>query len=144
MQQRRTSMPTSFSEKNQLDRAYIITGPTSGYGLATAQEVAKHGTVVLVGRDRGKLRALNTRGTILFWDIWLRRRLKSRHGIRAISLASTTGRRQTDCFQIRQQYLLGSPASLTFSRKLHLYSKHGPVKRGVQDPVAGLSRATLP
>jgi short-subunit dehydrogenase len=51
-------MPTSVSEKNQLDRAYIITGPTSGYGLATAQEVAKHGTVVLVGRDREKLRAL--------------------------------------------------------------------------------------
>ena len=51
-------MPTSISEKNQLDCAYIITGPTSGYGLATAQEVAKHGTVVLVGRDREKLRAL--------------------------------------------------------------------------------------
>lgn len=51
-------MPTSISEKNQLHRAYIITGPTSGYGLATAQEVAKYGTVVLVGRDREKLRAL--------------------------------------------------------------------------------------
>ena len=35
--------------------AYIITGPTSGIGLATAFEVAKHGTVVLVGRDGGKL-----------------------------------------------------------------------------------------
>lgn len=53
-------MPTSISEKNQLARAYIITGPTSGYGLATAQEVAKHGTVVLVGRGREKLRALHT------------------------------------------------------------------------------------
>jgi NAD(P)-dependent dehydrogenase (short-subunit alcohol dehydrogenase family) len=51
-------MPTSISEKNQVDRAYVITGPTSGYGLATAQEVAKHGTVVLVGRDREKLHAL--------------------------------------------------------------------------------------
>jgi NAD(P)-dependent dehydrogenase (short-subunit alcohol dehydrogenase family) len=36
-------------------KAYIITGPTSGIGLTTALEVAKHGTVVLVGRDRGKL-----------------------------------------------------------------------------------------
>jgi NAD(P)-dependent dehydrogenase (short-subunit alcohol dehydrogenase family) len=51
-------MPKSISEKNQLHRAYIITGPTSGYGLATTREVAKHGTVVLIGRDREKLRAL--------------------------------------------------------------------------------------
>ena len=36
-------------------KAYIITGPTSGIGLATAFEIAKHGTVVLVGRDREKL-----------------------------------------------------------------------------------------
>jgi NAD(P)-dependent dehydrogenase (short-subunit alcohol dehydrogenase family) len=36
-------------------RAYIITGPTSGIGRATAIELAKHGTVVLVGRDRRKL-----------------------------------------------------------------------------------------
>lgn len=36
-------------------RAYIITGPTSGIGLTTTFEVAKHGTVVLVGRDAGKL-----------------------------------------------------------------------------------------
>lgn len=36
-------------------RAYIITGPTSGIGLATASELAKHGTLVLVGRDRAKL-----------------------------------------------------------------------------------------
>jgi NAD(P)-dependent dehydrogenase (short-subunit alcohol dehydrogenase family) len=36
-------------------KAYIITGPTSGIGLATAFEVAKHGLVVLVGRDGGKL-----------------------------------------------------------------------------------------
>jgi NAD(P)-dependent dehydrogenase (short-subunit alcohol dehydrogenase family) len=38
--------------------AYIITGPTSGIGRATAFEVAKHGTVVLVGRDREKLNQL--------------------------------------------------------------------------------------
>ena len=35
--------------------AYIITGPTSGIGRATALELARHGTVVLVGRDRKKL-----------------------------------------------------------------------------------------
>jgi NAD(P)-dependent dehydrogenase (short-subunit alcohol dehydrogenase family) len=38
--------------------AYIITGPTSGIGRRTALEVAAHGTVVLVGRDPGKLEAL--------------------------------------------------------------------------------------
>jgi NAD(P)-dependent dehydrogenase (short-subunit alcohol dehydrogenase family) len=36
-------------------KAYIITGPTSGYGLVTALELAKYGTVVLVGRSRHKL-----------------------------------------------------------------------------------------
>ncbi len=36
-------------------KAYIITGPTSGIGRVTAFELAKHGTVVLVGRDHGKL-----------------------------------------------------------------------------------------
>jgi NAD(P)-dependent dehydrogenase (short-subunit alcohol dehydrogenase family) len=35
--------------------AYLITGPTSGYGHRTALELAKHGAVVLVGRDRTKL-----------------------------------------------------------------------------------------
>lgn len=35
--------------------AYIVTGPTSGIGRRTALELARHGTVVLVGRDRGKL-----------------------------------------------------------------------------------------
>lgn len=39
-------------------RAYIITGPTSGIGRATALEVAKHGTVVLVGRNEAKLNDL--------------------------------------------------------------------------------------
>lgn len=36
-------------------KAYIITGPTSGIGYKTALEMAKHGTVVLAGRDPGKL-----------------------------------------------------------------------------------------
>lgn len=36
-------------------KAYIITGPTSGIGRHTAFELARHGTVVLVGRDRRKL-----------------------------------------------------------------------------------------
>ncbi len=35
--------------------AYILTGPTSGIGYRTAFELAKHGTVVLVGRDAQKL-----------------------------------------------------------------------------------------
>jgi NAD(P)-dependent dehydrogenase (short-subunit alcohol dehydrogenase family) len=44
---------------NSRDRkAYIITGPTSGIGRAAALELARHGTVVLVGRDRGKLDAM--------------------------------------------------------------------------------------
>lgn len=34
---------------------YVITGPTSGIGRATALELAKHGQVVLVGRDRSRL-----------------------------------------------------------------------------------------
>jgi NAD(P)-dependent dehydrogenase (short-subunit alcohol dehydrogenase family) len=36
-------------------KAYLITGPTSGIGHRTALELAKYGSVVLVGRDRGKL-----------------------------------------------------------------------------------------
>jgi NAD(P)-dependent dehydrogenase (short-subunit alcohol dehydrogenase family) len=36
-------------------KAYIITGPTSGAGRTTALEMAKHGTLVLVGRNSGKL-----------------------------------------------------------------------------------------
>ncbi|HEY2312731.1 MAG TPA: SDR family NAD(P)-dependent oxidoreductase [Streptosporangiaceae bacterium] len=35
--------------------AYVVTGPTSGIGRRTALELAKHGTVVLVGRDPSKL-----------------------------------------------------------------------------------------
>jgi NAD(P)-dependent dehydrogenase (short-subunit alcohol dehydrogenase family) len=49
-------MPEPASVERPTDRkAYIITGPTSGIGRLTALELAKHGAVVLVGRDRGKL-----------------------------------------------------------------------------------------
>ena len=46
---------TSLTNDPSKRRAYIITGPTSGIGRLTALELAKHGTVVLVGRDREKL-----------------------------------------------------------------------------------------
>jgi NAD(P)-dependent dehydrogenase (short-subunit alcohol dehydrogenase family) len=36
-------------------KAWVITGPTSGIGRRTAVGLASHGTVVLVGRDPGKL-----------------------------------------------------------------------------------------
>jgi NAD(P)-dependent dehydrogenase (short-subunit alcohol dehydrogenase family) len=39
----------------QPDKAWIITGPTSGIGHRTALELAGHGTVVLVGRSPAKL-----------------------------------------------------------------------------------------
>ena len=42
---------TSSAER----KVYIITGPTSGFGYRTALELAKHGTVVLVGRDQERL-----------------------------------------------------------------------------------------
>lgn len=52
-------MSTNSSINNSAGhKAYIITGPTSGIGRRTALDVAKHGTVVLVGRDREKLDAL--------------------------------------------------------------------------------------
>ena len=41
-------------------KAWIITGPTSGIGYRTALELAKHGTVVLVGRSASKLDAVRT------------------------------------------------------------------------------------
>ena len=49
-------MPNLSSEQSSAEKkAYIITGPTSGIGHRTALDVARHGTVVLVGRDRLKL-----------------------------------------------------------------------------------------
>ena len=48
-------MTKSILEKPIGRKAYIITGPTSGIGRYTALELAKLGTVVLVGRDRRKL-----------------------------------------------------------------------------------------
>src|ERR1700691_3943023 len=36
-------------------KAYIVTGPTSGFGRQTALELARHGTVVLAGRDPSRL-----------------------------------------------------------------------------------------
>jgi NAD(P)-dependent dehydrogenase (short-subunit alcohol dehydrogenase family) len=52
-------MQNSTSRNPAAERkAYIITGPTSGIGRRTALDVAKRGTVVLVGRDREKLDAL--------------------------------------------------------------------------------------
>jgi len=48
-------MSNTVLANNSDRKAYIVTGPTSGIGRATALELAKHGTVVLVGRDVGKL-----------------------------------------------------------------------------------------
>lgn len=39
-------------------KAWVITGPTSGIGRRTALRLAEHGTVVLVGRNPDKLRAV--------------------------------------------------------------------------------------
>jgi NAD(P)-dependent dehydrogenase (short-subunit alcohol dehydrogenase family) len=54
------------THQSSTNKAYIITGPTAGIGRATALELAKHGTVVLVGRDPGRLagiqRAIEGRG----------------------------------------------------------------------------------
>jgi len=38
--------------------AYIVTGPTAGIGRQTALDLARHGAVVLVGRDPGRLDAV--------------------------------------------------------------------------------------
>lgn len=40
---------------SQTDSAYVVTGPTSGIGHRTALRLARHGTVVLLGRDRTRL-----------------------------------------------------------------------------------------
>ena len=46
------------SRTNLAEKAYILTGPTSGIGLATAFAMAAHGTLILVGRDCEKLRTV--------------------------------------------------------------------------------------
>jgi NAD(P)-dependent dehydrogenase (short-subunit alcohol dehydrogenase family) len=46
---------TATDSNPSADKAYIVTGPTSGFGRRTALELARHGTVVLAGRDRSKL-----------------------------------------------------------------------------------------
>ncbi|WP_437521957.1 SDR family NAD(P)-dependent oxidoreductase [Sorangium sp. So ce726] len=46
---------TTKQDISKNPKAYVVTGPTSGIGRATALELATHGTVILVGRDRGKL-----------------------------------------------------------------------------------------
>lgn len=48
-------MPETGSKNASARSAYIVTGPTSGIGYRAALELAKHGAVVLVGRDRAKL-----------------------------------------------------------------------------------------
>jgi len=48
-------LPTAASRNYANEKAYIITGPTSGIGRTTALELAKHGTLVLVARDAKKL-----------------------------------------------------------------------------------------
>src|ERR1700722_3870613 len=48
-------MPRTDLKSASDRKAYIITGPTSGIGRLTALELAEHGAVVLVGRDRQKL-----------------------------------------------------------------------------------------
>jgi NAD(P)-dependent dehydrogenase (short-subunit alcohol dehydrogenase family) len=50
--------PGETSVMTTHDTAWIITGPTSGIGYRAALELAKHGTVVLVGRSRDKLGAV--------------------------------------------------------------------------------------
>jgi len=46
---------TEFAHAPSSSKAWIITGPTAGIGRRTALELARHGTVVLVGRNPDKL-----------------------------------------------------------------------------------------
>ncbi len=45
----------ALSKSTSENKAYVITGPTSGVGRATALYMAKQGLLVLVGRNRNKL-----------------------------------------------------------------------------------------
>jgi short-subunit dehydrogenase len=40
---------------DKANKAYIVTGPTAGIGRQTALDLARHGIVVLAGRDRSRL-----------------------------------------------------------------------------------------
>lgn len=51
-------MSKAIFSNSAKDNAYIITGPTSGIGRATAFELAKYGTIILVGRNATKLKEL--------------------------------------------------------------------------------------
>jgi NAD(P)-dependent dehydrogenase (short-subunit alcohol dehydrogenase family) len=51
----RFSTMASSTNGSKIPPAYIVTGPTSGIGRATVFELAKQGTVLLVGRDLVKL-----------------------------------------------------------------------------------------
>lgn len=51
-------MPQAGARVAPTQRAYIITGPTSGIGRSAALELARHGALVLVGRNRQKLEEL--------------------------------------------------------------------------------------
>ena len=53
-------MPNADHPAASPRQAYVITGPTSGIGRSTAFELAKHGTVVLVGRNHEKLREVQS------------------------------------------------------------------------------------
>jgi NAD(P)-dependent dehydrogenase (short-subunit alcohol dehydrogenase family) len=67
-------MSKTISEHSPTARkSYIITGPTSGTGRATTFELAKHGTVVLVGRNPKKLERV-------------KRTIQQRNGQRAVSV----------------------------------------------------------
>lgn len=58
-----TSQPPSVPDSAPTDApAWVVTGPTSGFGRAAALELAERGHVVLVGRSPAKLAA--TRGEV--------------------------------------------------------------------------------
>ena len=44
-----------MTTSNRVAPAWVVTGPTSGFGHAAALELARHGHLVLVGRNREKL-----------------------------------------------------------------------------------------
>jgi NAD(P)-dependent dehydrogenase (short-subunit alcohol dehydrogenase family) len=63
-QSKAAAMPNP-SHTSRPETAWIITGPTSGMGHVAALELARHGTVVLVGRDPDKLNEVEAEITAL-------------------------------------------------------------------------------